>query len=80
MPELIHAVWWQVHHYVGMGRKGDPFQWGFVPGSQVEILRSHARKCVDCGPEVLQLAADELTESGLLPPAQARDRLGELVP
>jgi len=53
---------WKVHRYVGMGRKGDPFQWRFVLPSQVQILKEHASRCIALSPDVIPMAAKLLTE------------------
>ena len=71
--------WWQTHRYVGMGRAGSPFRWDFVHGSQVAILRAHAKTCVAFGAEVPALAAGQLANAGLLPADQAADRIKDLL-
>jgi len=71
--------WWQVHRYVGPGRSGDPFQWGFLRDSEVGLLRTHAKKCASLGREVVEQAASQLTKSALLPEDQANARLHELL-
>jgi hypothetical protein len=58
--------WWQVHRYVGMGRRGDPFQWAFIHPSQVAILKGHAKECASVCPEVEAIAAQRLAETGLV--------------
>jgi hypothetical protein len=70
--------WWQVHHYVGMGRKGDPFGWSFVHASQVNILREHARRCAAISPEVIGMAAKLLAEDKVLTQEAAEARLKQL--
>jgi len=70
--------WWQVHRYVGIGRRDDPFKWAFIHPSQVEILKHHARECASLGPGVEELAARRLGETGLLSQDEAAQRLQEL--
>jgi hypothetical protein len=63
--------WWQVHRYVGMGRRGDPFQWAFIHPSQVEILKRHAKECASVCPDVEARAAQRLAETGLVSQEEA---------
>lgn len=72
--------WWQVHRYVAMGRKGDPFGWGFVHGSQVNILRDHAKRCAAISPEVIGMAAKLIVEQKVLTSEAAEKRLKQLSP
>jgi hypothetical protein len=72
--------WWHVHHYVGSGRKGDPFQWRFLRGDQVQVLRDHAIRCAVFGPSVITTAARILAQENLLPLEQASQRLLEITP
>jgi hypothetical protein len=72
--------WWHVHHYVGAGRKGDPFQWRFLRGDQVQVLREHAIRCAVFGPSVITTAARILAQENLLPLDQASQRLLEITP
>jgi hypothetical protein len=70
--------WWQVHRYVGIGRRDDPFKWAFIHPSQVEILKHHARECASLSPGVEEIAARRLGETGLLAQDEAAQRLQEL--
>jgi hypothetical protein len=63
--------WWQVHRYVGMGRRGDPFQWAFIHPSQVAILKGHAKECASVWPDVEARAAQRLAETGLVSQEEA---------
>jgi hypothetical protein len=72
--------WWHVHHYVGSGRKGDPFQWRFLRGDQVQVLRDHAIRCAVFGPSVITTASRILAQENLLPLEQASQRLSEITP
>lgn len=54
--------WWQLHRYVGMGRKGDPFKWAFVKPGSVAMLSKHAKRCVAISPEVISLATKLIAE------------------
>lgn len=70
--------WWGVHRYVGMGRKGDPFQWRFIREDQLQLLREYASRCAAFGPGVITHAAGMLAGEGLLPADQAIRRLSEI--
>ena len=70
--------WRRVHRYVGMGRSGDPFRWRFIHPSHVAILKDHAKDCASAGPEVEEIAAQRLAETGLLSQDEAVKRLREL--
>jgi hypothetical protein len=70
--------WWQVHRYVGMGRRGDPFTWAFIHPSQVAILKQHVNECTAAKPDVVKRAAGNLAEMGLLSKDEALNRLEEL--
>ena len=72
--------WWHVHHYVGAGRKGDPFQWRFLRGDQVQILREHVIRCAVFGPSVITTAARILAQENLLSLEEASQRLCEIMP
>jgi hypothetical protein len=71
--------WWQVHHYVGPGLATDPFAWRFIHGSQTTLLKRYAKRCSAFGPGVVSLAAQKLSEGGLLSKEEARQRLAELM-
>lgn len=72
--------WWQVHRYVGMGRKGDPFAWAFVHTSQVDALREHVRRCAAISPDALQQAANLLSVDGALETKEAVHLIQQLAP
>lgn len=72
--------WWEVHRYVGKGRKGDPFQWAFVHPSQVSILREHAKRYAAISPEVIGMAAKLMANEKVLSREAAEARLKQLFP
>ena len=72
--------WWHVHHYVGAGRKGDPFQWRFLREDQVRTLREHATRCAAFGPGVITQATELLASENILQFDEASQRLSELTP
>lgn len=72
--------WWNVHRYVGMGRKGDPFKWAFIHPSQVSILREHAKRCVAVSPEVLGMAAKLVADQKVLTQEAAETCMKQLSP
>ncbi len=70
--------WWQVHRYVGMGRKGDPFRWQFIRPSEVDLLSTHARRCAAISPQVIGMAAELMAEHKVLTREAAETRLKEI--
>jgi hypothetical protein len=71
--------WWQIHRYVGMGRKGDPFQWRFIREDQVEILRELARRCFAISPDVITTAARIISEKNFLTTGTAETLIKQLL-
>jgi hypothetical protein len=72
--------WWQVHRYVGPGRKGDPFRWQFLRADQVGILKGHAQHCRKFGSAPFDRAAQQLADDNLLSLEEAAKKLAELSP
>jgi len=70
--------WWNVHRYVGPGRKGDPFRWSFVRPSEVNLLRPHVGRCAAIGPDVIGRAADLIAQRKVLSRADGEARLKEI--
>jgi hypothetical protein len=72
--------WWQVHRYVGPGKKGDPFGWQFLRPEQVGILKAHAGLCRKFGSAPFDLAAQKIADEKILSLDEATKRLTELSP
>lgn len=72
--------WWQVHRYVGPGKKGDPFRWQFLRPEQVNVLKTHAGLCRKFGSAPFDQAARKIADENLLIVDDATKRLDELAP
>jgi hypothetical protein len=71
--------WWNQHRYVSDGNGDEPFGWGFVHGSQVNLLRDWCRANVKDLQRVPKQASELLADRQVLPEALALQRIGELL-
>lgn len=71
--------WWKVHDFVLDGGGDEPFQWSYVPGTQVTLLREWCRANVKNTKSVTQQTARLLESRGVLPLSIAQQRIADLL-
>jgi hypothetical protein len=63
--------WWKMHHYVFDRDKTQVFEWRFVRGDQVALLRTWAKRNTQNKPAVVRAAAGVLAERKVLSAPEA---------
>lgn len=74
------VAWWKTHRYVFDRDKTHGFEWRFVRGEQVELLRAWARGNAGSKPRVTTAAAQVLAARNVLSEQEATAVLGSLLP